>query len=150
MSDQVIPTVDQVKNQQKKDPEPPWESYNPVTCLVESAGKITEDDSGFFTEVRVLSGKGRGELVRLAWWKKWKDSGDWKQDTVELINACCQKEVEAGEDFWSYMLVDKVFEMTPFKSKKGYWNYKDIKPAVLSAEDKEDLAVKEDIDDIPF
>lgn len=152
MTGQTLPTKNDLKKQDQDRKEIEWENLVPVTCVVEKCGKIVDDDSYFFTELRILTGQHRGSKADKRWSRQWK-SGDWKEETIEFLRALCPKEADSGNPVWSYMLQDKCFKMTPFKTSKGYWNFKDFKLGQVPAEDAKDFAtqsVESSIDDIPF
>ena len=151
MNQQTLPSKSDLKKQDQQRKELDWENMVPVTCVVERVGKIVDDDSYFFTELRILTGKHRGEKTDKRWSRQWK-SGDWKEETIEFLRAMCPDEDKNGTPVWSYMLADKCFKMTPWKSNKGFWNFKDFKLANVPPEDAKDFAQQStgNIDDIPF
>ena len=154
MNSQNLPSKNEMSEQRKSQDGPPWESFVPITCIVGNAGFITKDDGYFFTELRILSGKLRGDLVKQNWSRQWK-SGDWKEDTIEMLRCLCPVEDQKGAPVWSYMLVNKCFTMTPVQNKKGFWSYKDFEVAEVPPEDQAEFqqqqrATTQQDNDIPF
>jgi len=155
MTEQNLPSKADLKKQDKERGAIEWENMVPVVCVIERCGKIVDDDSYFFTEIRILTGKHRGEKSENRWSRKWK-SGDWKEETIEFLRALCPEEDASNTPVWSYMLDKKCFSMTPWKNAKGYWGYKNFKLADVPAEDAADYAQMSkpapsaSIDDIPF
>jgi len=145
MSDQTLPDDSELGGDKIY-----WIENMPVTLKVEVAGKIKDDDSYFFTELRILSGQNRGEIAKQTWSRKWQ-SGDWNKPTIIFLKTLLPEETERKVPVWSYMLVDKVFTCTPWKNKKGYWNFKNFELTTLSEEDKQDAAgMVPDDKDLPF
>lgn len=139
MGEQSLPTKAEREAQKKKRAGPQWESDVPIIVVVEDAGKLDKEDTYFFTQLRVLSGCARGELYEIKWNRQWP-SGDWKDDTLALLETVLVEGDPEDKPVWSYELVDKCFKLTPVKSTgkndRIYWNFKDIFPSEIPEEDR--------------
>lgn len=83
-------------------------SEEPTELLVERVEKYKENDDAFFTELRILTGEGKGKLRRMLWWRT-KVDGNPRKDTTNLLNQCTGK-----ADAPSYELMNKKFETVPW------------------------------------
>lgn len=79
-----------------------------VDLSIEKVEKYNDNDSSFFTELRVLNGPQRGELKRNLWFRTKKD-GNPRRDTSNLLMA-----LTGNPDAPSYDLLDKIFRTTPW------------------------------------
>ena len=75
---------------------------------VEKVDKFRDDDSAFFTELRVLTGPQMGQLKKNLWFRT-KQSGDPRKDTNTLF-----VELTNNPTAPSYELVDKKFTFKPW------------------------------------